>query len=1177
MSDWEVLLESSEEQKVWREDPVDFVTFVESKEFQGHPTLSPNQYKEIHRLIGSDPKKLFDGRRVREAVWLWGKGCLARDTVITDVVTGERHTVQIWAKLKKPIHIRCYDELTGEIRIQKASPVFWKGRDKIYKVTVFGNGSMSKRCFYVTQEHKVYTPSGWCKIKDLKVGDKIYIDGTKVRQGKVKISEHQKRLIEKIRKDLKKLEEQPELLLVNHLNHVESLMLAEVKSIEYGKEDDYYDFTVPVYHNYFLDNGTLHHNSGKGTCSSLVSLYVVYVLLCMNDCHGYFNVAREDPLSIVNVATSGSQAQRFFERFVNRLQSNVWFRNFRMIKQGKCISEGSKYSMEEIVITGATVEFPQGIQVNSLHSQQEKWEGLTVIMFVADEMSGFVSDKGQYNADAIYRSLRTSTRELPYIGIITSFPRLDEECLAEDQVLEDVITKEVYPVKKWAKLRRPVIVETFDDRGEIIKIQTKVPFLKGMDDIYEITFDNRKRIKVGCGHRFLTEGGWRRADELEIGSEIYGYDNHRGCYKRKGEKPRWVWKECPYCKQLFESPYWCRKRFCSKVCANRYHNGFKKGKLRPKEVILKMSKSLKGRKSWNKGLTKETDERLKKISKKLSQKLKCRVIKEEWIEKSKETWRRKIENGWISPLKGRVQSEEYKEKRLRACRRKPTKLESYAQTILEKMYPGVFRYVGNFSCFIGGKNPDFVSMDKRLIVEVFGSYWHKRGDEEKRIKHFTKYGFRTLVIWDYEFRNIGGLRKKIKEWMESSYVFDGGISKHLTTRKIIGIKKLGRGKIYDLTVPKYHSYLLMGVMNHNSDFTYKKYVESMKDSTGELVGSKYKTWEIKPDRYFSGEYIDFVLNSRTGEVCKVPVEYRRVARDDPEGLKSRYMCLLGTGTGDFIQYPEYLDVIKEVAPVVNVEDEFVEIAGKTVLMKRIVDVKPDTYPRVIGLDAGHKHSESTLVMGYRRDTVIEGKPVTDIVIDCIIDWTPSMKKGITVDITNSQKMVEELWDLFNVTKVRMDHWNSAAISSYLMGRGITCEVKDANYSMYTKYRTVVYREGLFVARVVENTFNAEGDVVQRDRLEQLRLQSKILKSRGEQKPRVEYGRQDLVDAVVHVCDLLLDEMNVIGDESPVGVMVSFRGDVIGQVVEKEKKQFMFGKSSRVDVVKSDDDDWAVQI
>lgn len=73
-----------------------------------------------------------------------------------------------------------------------------------------------------------------------------------------------------------------------------------------------------------------------------------------------------------------------------------------------------------------------------------------------------------------------------------------------------------------------------------------------------------------------------------------------------------------------------------------------------------------------------------------------------------------------------------------------------------------YKYVGNGTYWIGFKNPDFVFSDgKNKVIEFFGEYAHQPEDENKRIEHFKKYNFDTLVIWSKELKDKELMMKKI--------------------------------------------------------------------------------------------------------------------------------------------------------------------------------------------------------------------------------------------------------------------------------------------------------------------------------------------------------------------------------------------------------------------------------
>lgn len=84
----------------------------------------------------------------------------------------------------------------------------------------------------------------------------------------------------------------------------------------------------------------------------------------------------------------------------------------------------------------------------------------------------------------------------------------------------------------------------------------------------------------------------------------------------------------------------------------------------------------------------------------------------------------------------------------------------------EKMLIDIFQkehipltYCGDGSFILMGKIPDFVNIEKKVVVEFNGRFWHSKNewndaydDSEERIEHFNKYGYKCYIIWDDEFK-----------------------------------------------------------------------------------------------------------------------------------------------------------------------------------------------------------------------------------------------------------------------------------------------------------------------------------------------------------------------------------------------------------------------------------------
>ncbi len=171
----------------------------------------------------------------------------------------------------------------------------------------------------------------------------------------------------------------------------------------------------------------------------------------------------------------------------------------------------------------------------------------------------------------------------------------------------------------------------------------------------------------------------------------------------------------------------------------------------------------------------------------------------------------KAMKGRVSPLRGRHHSEEYKQRMRIACsgwhqtdevkqklsrtkkklwlnpeyakkhlksmystmNKKPTQPEKRLRTLLNKLFPGEYKYVGDGDVWIGGKNPDFININgQKKIIEMFGDYWHskkhtgvsKKENRVRRQKHFARYGFHCCVIWQSSLSDMKSVKDKLREF-----------------------------------------------------------------------------------------------------------------------------------------------------------------------------------------------------------------------------------------------------------------------------------------------------------------------------------------------------------------------------------------------------------------------------
>lgn len=127
-------------------------------------------------------------------------------------------------------------------------------------------------------------------------------------------------------------------------------------------------------------------------------------------------------------------------------------------------------------------------------------------------------------------------------------------------------------------------------------------------------------------------------------------------------------------------------------------------------------------------------------------------------EKSRQTIREAQLEYWADPI--------YAHNTSVAQGRRPNGDELQLQFVLDKYFPGEWEYVGDGQVWVGGKNPDFVSVaGERRVIEVFGYYWHSdAGEEEERIAHFRGCGFACIVFWGYDVYDEDDVVERVKNF-----------------------------------------------------------------------------------------------------------------------------------------------------------------------------------------------------------------------------------------------------------------------------------------------------------------------------------------------------------------------------------------------------------------------------
>jgi very-short-patch-repair endonuclease len=96
------------------------------------------------------------------------------------------------------------------------------------------------------------------------------------------------------------------------------------------------------------------------------------------------------------------------------------------------------------------------------------------------------------------------------------------------------------------------------------------------------------------------------------------------------------------------------------------------------------------------------------------------------------------------------------------------KVEKYLENLLNDLLPNKYKYVGNSKYWIKGFNPDFINKKDKKIIEMYGDYWHRKSQirDIKRLEAYIKSGYKTLVIWEHELKDLNEVSKRIIKFNE---------------------------------------------------------------------------------------------------------------------------------------------------------------------------------------------------------------------------------------------------------------------------------------------------------------------------------------------------------------------------------------------------------------------------
>lgn len=193
------------------------------------------------------------------------------------------------------------------------------------------------------------------------------------------------------------------------------------------------------------------YGSGKSFKSQLITLYKAYELLCIDDPHEYFGLARDKPITCVNMGLTETQAM------------NVIFRGIRTF-----VAQSPWFQLHEPEIQKKSVNFGDRIHLMSGNSQESTVLGYNIYSAILDEASFYYkNDKEERDtAEDLYEQLtkRMTSRfgDKGFLGVITSTDEKDD--FGERRYREAATEKKTYRMRRatWeAKPRASLSPDVF--------------------------------------------------------------------------------------------------------------------------------------------------------------------------------------------------------------------------------------------------------------------------------------------------------------------------------------------------------------------------------------------------------------------------------------------------------------------------------------------------------------------------------------------------------------------------------------------------------------------------------------------------------------------------------------------------------------------------------------------
>jgi hypothetical protein len=148
---------------------------------------------------------------------------------------------------------------------------------------------------------------------------------------------------------------------------------------------------------------------GKTFITSVITAYEAYKLIIKDNPQAYYNMAEDETIKIVNIASSGDQASELATQIQNRIFNAEWFLPYISSFNGNELNLKTKHDIkkmqEEEKRYGKPLKVRATIKIEALLCSARSTRGGSVIVALFDELAHFIDNEGNRGGKKVYEGL----------------------------------------------------------------------------------------------------------------------------------------------------------------------------------------------------------------------------------------------------------------------------------------------------------------------------------------------------------------------------------------------------------------------------------------------------------------------------------------------------------------------------------------------------------------------------------------------------------------------------------------------------------------------------------------------------------------------------------------------------------------------------------------------------